>query len=181
MTELRDDTREQLEPHLGIQASCALTGINRSTLYRRRTPKPPRTETGEPAARPAPPNALTAEQRDELIAVLNSEEFRDKSVRQVWAALLDRGVYLASPSTMYRELRSRGQVRERRAQARHEAKKKPQLADADRGRGGAVRDPRGQAAPESRCRPAEEQRPMSRSLLAYGRAKRWASSGWTWT
>lgn len=127
MTELRDDTREQLEPHIGIQASCALTGINRSTLYRRRTPKPPRTETREPAARPAPPNALTAEQRDELIAVLNSEEFRDKSVRQVWAALLDRGVYLASPSTMYRELRSRDQVRERRAQARHEAKKKPQL------------------------------------------------------
>jgi integrase-like protein len=46
----------------------------------------------------------------------------------VWAALLDEGVYLASVSTMYRELRRREQVRERRAQARHEAKKKPYLA-----------------------------------------------------
>lgn len=79
------------------------------------------------SVRATPPNALSAEERDELIKVLNCEEFRDKSVRQVWAALLDRGVYLASPSTMYRELRARRQVRERRAQARHAAKKKPQL------------------------------------------------------
>ncbi|WP_218034033.1 integrase catalytic domain-containing protein, partial [Acrocarpospora corrugata] len=79
------------------------------------------------AARPTPPNALSKEECDELIAVLNSEEFRDKSVRQAWAALLDRGVYLASASTMYRELRKRRQVRERRAQARHEPLKKPHL------------------------------------------------------
>ncbi|QFG26278.1 hypothetical protein F7P10_39195 [Actinomadura sp. WMMB 499] len=45
----------------------------------------------------------------------------------MWAALLDEGVYLASVSTMYRELRARDQVRERRAQARHEARKKPYL------------------------------------------------------
>ncbi|WP_131738693.1 hypothetical protein [Actinomadura roseirufa] len=69
--------------------------------------------------RPVPPNPLTEAERDKLIEVLNGEEFRDKSVRQVWAALLDRGVHLASPSTMYRELRARDQVRERRAQARH--------------------------------------------------------------
>jgi putative transposase len=63
----------------------------------------------------------------ELLEVLNSREFRDKAPRQVWAALLDRGQYLASVSTMYRVLRANGQVRERRAQARHEAKKKPHL------------------------------------------------------
>jgi putative transposase len=123
VTELREQAREQLESHVGVQASCRITGISRSTLYRRRSPKPEKTES----VRPAPPNALTEAERDELIATLNSEEFRDKAVRQVWAALLDRGVYLASPSTMYRELRAREQVRERRAQARHEAKKKPQL------------------------------------------------------
>ena len=90
-----------------------LTGINRSTLYRRRRPEMDRAESIRPTRRTR-----------ELIRVLNCEEFRDKSVRQVWTALLDRGVYLASPSTMYRELRARRQVRERRAQARHEAKKK---------------------------------------------------------
>ncbi|WP_326639651.1 IS3 family transposase [Streptosporangium sp. NBC_01755] len=123
MTELRDEARQQLEPRVGIQRSCKLTGVNRSTLYRRREPKNGKSEM----VRPSPPNALSKEEADELIGVLNSEEFADKSPRQVWAALLDRGVYLASPSTMYRELRTRGQVRERRAQARHEAKKKPQL------------------------------------------------------
>jgi putative transposase len=123
VTELRVETREQLEPHVGIQRSCTLTGINRSTLYRQRQPKENRPAT----ARPIPPNALSKEECDELIAVLNSTEFADKSPRQVWAILIDRGTYLASVSTMYRVLRTRGLVRERRAQARHEAKKKPHL------------------------------------------------------
>lgn len=79
-------------------------------------------------ARPAPPNTLSETERAELVEVLNSDRFADKAPRQVWAALLDEGVYLASVSTMYRELRRRDQVRERRAQARHEAKKKPYLA-----------------------------------------------------
>ncbi len=59
--------------------------------------------------------------------MLNSQRFRDKAPRQVWAALLDEGTYLCSVSTMYRLLRSQGQVRERRAQARHRAKAKPEL------------------------------------------------------
>jgi transposase InsO family protein len=79
-------------------------------------------------ARPMPPNALSETERAALIEMLNSDRFADKAPRQVWAALLDEGVYLASVSTMYRELRRRDQVRERRAQARHEAKKKPYLA-----------------------------------------------------
>jgi hypothetical protein len=44
---------------------------------------------------------------------------------------LDEGVYLASVSTMYRLLREAEQVRERRAQAAHPARTKPELiADA---------------------------------------------------
>ncbi|WP_433358598.1 IS3 family transposase [Streptosporangium sp. CA-115845] len=123
LTEVRAETREQLEPYVGIQRSCALTGINRSTLYRLRQPK----EIKPATVRPSPPNALSKEECEELIAVLNSKEFADKSPRQVWATLIDRGTYLASVSTMYRVLRARGLVRERRAQARHEAKKKPHM------------------------------------------------------
>jgi len=123
VTELRAETREQLEPYVGIQRSCTLTGINRSSLYRQRQPK----EIKPATVRAAPPNALSKEESEELIAVLNSKEFADKSPRQVWATLIDRGTYLASVSTMYRVLRARGLVRERRAQARHEAKKKPHL------------------------------------------------------
>lgn len=123
VAEFQNSTREQLEEHVGIQASCRLSGINRATHYRRQKPTGPRGER----VRQAPPNALSHQECAELVEVLNSREFADKSPRQVWAALLDQGVYLASVSTMYRALRAEGQVRERRALARHEAKKKPHL------------------------------------------------------
>ena len=77
--------------------------------------------------RASPPNQLSSDERHHILTVLNSERFRDKAPRQVWAALLDEGVYLCSISTMYRLLRAQGQSRERRAQARHPAKTKPQL------------------------------------------------------
>ena len=61
------------------------------------------------------------------MATLNEERFCDKAPAQVWATLLDEGTYLASVSTMYRLLRQRAQVRERRAQARRPATVKPEL------------------------------------------------------
>jgi putative transposase len=61
------------------------------------------------------------------VDTLNSERFCDKAPAQVWATLLDEGTYLASVSTMYRLLRERAQVRERRAQARRPAMVKPEL------------------------------------------------------
>lgn len=59
--------------------------------------------------------------------MLNSERFCDLAPAQVWAILLDEGRYLCSVSTMYRILRSRHQVHERRRQARHPAHVKPEL------------------------------------------------------
>ena len=73
------------------------------------------------------PNALSSAEREELLAVLDSPRFADKAPRQVWALLIDEGTYLASISTMYRLLREAGQVRERRAQAAHPARTKPEL------------------------------------------------------
>ena len=81
--------------------------------------------------------ALTEDQVDEIVDVLNSERFCDQAPAQVWATLLDEGRYLASVSTMYRILRDRHQVRERRRQARHPAHLKPELV-ADRPEPGVV-------------------------------------------
>jgi hypothetical protein len=58
---------------------------------------------------------------------MKSPRFADKAPRQVWALLIDEGTYLASVSTMYRLLREAGQVRERRAQAAHPARTRPEL------------------------------------------------------
>ena len=110
-----------------MKKACELTGKSRATVYRRRGG----IRSGCRERRPAAANALSAGERDELLAVLDSPRFQDKAPRQVWALLIDEGVYLASVSTMYRLLREAGQVRERRAQAAHPARTKPELiADA---------------------------------------------------
>ena len=55
--------------------------------------------------------------------MLDSEPFIDQPPREVYAALLSEGRYLCSWPTMYRILRERGPVRERRnqRQPRHHA------------------------------------------------------------
>ena len=82
---------------------------------------------GPPSPRPRSHRALEPAEVDEIITTLTSERFCDQAPAQVWATLLDDGTYLASVSTMYRELRKRALVRERRAQARRPAHVKPEL------------------------------------------------------
>lgn len=77
------------------------------------------------------PAALSAAERARVLEFLHSERFVDASPDQVWAALLDEGIYLASPRTMYRILAEHGETGERRRQATHPAHVKPELV-ADR-------------------------------------------------
>lgn len=59
---------------------------------------------------------------------MNSERFLDCSPRQVWATLLDEGVYLCSWRTMYRLLKKNQQIQERRRIRRHPPYVRPELA-----------------------------------------------------
>src|SRR5690625_3968638 len=74
-----------------------------------------------------PHRKLTSEEERHVLAVLNSPRFMDMSPREVYATLLDEGMYLCSVSTMYRILRRHNQVRERRNQRIHPPYAKPQL------------------------------------------------------
>jgi hypothetical protein len=107
------------------KTACALLGKSRATLYRQINPPAPAEKPAR--VRPVHPAELSQAERASLLAVLNSERFVDRSPAQVWAVLLDEGVYLGSVATMYRLLREHDQTRERRAQATHPAKKKPEL------------------------------------------------------
>jgi putative transposase len=70
-------------------------------------------------------------ERQALLDILHSQRFVDQAPAEVYATLLDEGVYLASISTMYRVLRAEGEVAERRRQATHPPTVKPELvADA---------------------------------------------------
>jgi transposase InsO family protein len=107
------------------RAAAAMTGIARSSVDRdRRRPSP--------SVRPrfVPANALTAAERAEVLRLLDSPQFVDAAPAQIYAALLDQGVYVGSIATMYRILREHRQVRERRRLARHPARKRPELVAA---------------------------------------------------
>ena len=117
----------QLEPLLGTKVACAAVGRARATHYRHL--KPGRTTEAKP--RPAPPNKLDDAEVDDILGVLRSPRFVDCSPAQVYFTLLDEGTYLASESSFYRILRTHNEVRERRRQASHPAKVKPELI-ADR-------------------------------------------------
>ena len=109
--------------------ACALLGRSRASHYRaaERARQPAVEVPAQRAPRPSPPTALSPAEREHILGVLHSERFADKSVAQTWATLLDEGVYLASRSTMHRLLRACGQSGERRRQATHPARSKPEL------------------------------------------------------
>src|SRR5438477_7500754 len=120
-----DDAIAELAPLVGKRAACRATGRPQANHYRRhrQSPAPPR-----PVRQRRPqPRALSDIERDTVRALLNSPDFVDKAPATVYHELLDEGVYLASVSSMYRILRAHGEVKERRRQATHPARVKPEL------------------------------------------------------
>ena len=116
----------ELEPFTSVKRACELLGKSRATLHRQRNPEPA-AEKAPPGPRAPHPAALTGAEQAALLAVLDSERFADKSPAQVYAILLDDGIYLASIRTMYRVMTLADQVRERRAQAAHPPRVRPEL------------------------------------------------------
>ena len=111
-----------LAEHVGVRVACAALGVARATFYRRRRPK-----TGQRQPRPAPARALGEAERTEVFRVLCSPRFTDRAPAEVYATLLDEGVYLCSERTMYRILAENRAVRERRAQRSHPNHPKPEI------------------------------------------------------
>jgi putative transposase len=118
----------ELAPTIGVRAACHAVGAAQAGYYRRHriSPAPPR-PTPIPQRDRSQPRALTEPEQHKILEVLHSPRFVDVAPAEVWATLLDEGVYLASISTFYRLLRQAGETRERRRQATHPASVKPEL------------------------------------------------------
>lgn len=112
--------QELLSADVSTRDAAKLVGIPRATATR--TPKAP-TARG----RVVPANKLSTAERAEILAAANSPEFVDQPPIQIYAQLLDEGVYLGSISTIYRVLAENRQVKERRRLARHPARAIPEL------------------------------------------------------
>jgi putative transposase len=104
-----------------VETICAGLGIARASYYRMKRPR------RAPVAQRVHPRALSANERQEALGVLNSERFWDQAPGEVYATLLDEGRYLCSERTMYRILAENQQVRERRDQIRHPCYQAPEL------------------------------------------------------
>jgi putative transposase len=113
----------ELTPILGLRRACLLTGRSRASHYRDAAGP----VHGPPAPRWSPSNKLSAVEVAAVLDLLHLPQFVDLAPAQVWAILLDAGRYVASISTMYRVLRAHDEIRERRRQASHPARVRPEL------------------------------------------------------
>jgi S-formylglutathione hydrolase FrmB len=73
-----------------VVAACVALCMSRSRYYRAQKPK------AQPAPRPRPPRALSGDERANVLATLDSDEFMDKAPAQVFAKLLEEGTFLCS-------------------------------------------------------------------------------------
>jgi transposase InsO family protein len=105
--------RELIAVEVPTRAAAGLAGVSRATATRK-----PRVPLPVPAPALVPANRLSDAERARVLAVVNSEEFVNLPPIQIYARLLDAGVYLASTSTIYRILGENKQVKERRRLAR---------------------------------------------------------------
>jgi putative transposase len=113
----------ELAPAVGTAAACRALVVSRAGIYRHRSPRP----AAAPGPRSPSPRALSTAEREVVLGHLHSPRFVDAAPAQVYAALLDEGLYLASERTMYRLLDAAGEIRERRNQLRRPNYARPEL------------------------------------------------------
>ena len=108
-----------------IAAACAAVGLSRATFHRRQAAvkRPPAPKN----PRPKPARALATDERQGVLDLLREDRFVDQAPAEIYATLLDEGLYHCSIRTMYRILHENDEVRERRQQRRHPVYVKPEL------------------------------------------------------
>ena len=97
------DAVAALLPDRGLMgAACEALGLSRASFHRRRTAgrRPPRACR----PRPKPARALAANERQGVLDLLRQPRFLDQAPAEVYAELLDQGLYHCSIRTMYRIL-----------------------------------------------------------------------------
>jgi putative transposase len=103
--------------------------LSRASFYRHSKPAANRKMKPDVASlkHTSPRSGISETEKEKILETLCQERFVDKSPREIFATLLDDGVYFCSVSSMYRILRANNCVSERRDQARRAHYTKPEL------------------------------------------------------
>jgi transposase InsO family protein len=94
-----------------VAAATKVIGVSPRTVERWRRRDSSEDQRRGPKTEPA--NKLSAEEREQVLKVADSAEYRDLSPKQIVPKLADQGTYVASESTFYRVLREQGQLAHR--------------------------------------------------------------------
>jgi IS30 family transposase len=94
-----------------LRSACRELGLSPRTIQRWRGHDGGADRRHGP--RTVPANKLNVEERQKILEIVNSPEFRDLSPNQIVPRLADQQIYLGSESTMYRILREEKQLAHR--------------------------------------------------------------------
>jgi transposase len=94
-----------------LSAACKLVGLSVRSVERWRAQDGGEDRRAGPIQPPS--HKLTQHERQQVLTLANSPEFRDKSPRQIVPTLADRGHYVASESTFYRVLHEEDMMQHR--------------------------------------------------------------------
>ena len=93
--------------------ACEILGISERTLQRWQMQTPSAKEDQRRHTQRVPANKLSAEEKQTIINICNSESYKSLSPCQIVPTLLDNGFYVASESSFYRVLHEYGQLTHR--------------------------------------------------------------------
>jgi transposase InsO family protein len=109
-----------------LQRACDIMGLSLRTLQRWRQMGEDGGEDRRRTTASPPENKLSETERCRVLALVNSPEFRDLPPKQIVGKLADKGIYVASESTMYRLLREAKQNAHRHRSKPPESTKPPE-------------------------------------------------------
>lgn len=118
-------SKEAQEKAIPVDVLCSALHIPRATYYRYLDA----TKIGvqRELSRKIPVNALNSDEKKEILDLLHSENFIDKTPYDLYYGLIDKGKYYCSPRTMYRILGEQSEAKDRRIQRNHRDAIKPEL------------------------------------------------------
>jgi len=108
--------------------ACEVIGLSPRTLQRWQTD--PDCGDRRPARVQHPHNRFSELERQRIVCVMNSAEYGHLPPSQIVPRLADKGLYIASESTMYRLLRQAGQLGHRGRQRPRQPLQKPRALSA---------------------------------------------------